>query len=189
MSNNRHSISVEIPGSPQSTRSGSTSPLPTQTYHSSILPSSIPIPALVDSAAGGAHYAGVKVDGGSAMRHRRSSSQQHHTELNHEHRRVLDDLTELYCCRPTLEIFERSWSNDAEFQVCVCVLFLYTLPSSVSGFTKKCFSRIPLLSVKVIENMRRRYVFSGSWFCRRQPLMNDDPLVVRLGWYMEYIFP
>jgi len=105
---------VEIPDSPQNTSSGSTSPLPTQTYHSPILSSSILIPALVESAAGGAHYAGVKVDGGSAMRHRRSSSQQHY--INHEHRRVLGDLTELYCCRPTLEIFERSWSSEAEFE-------------------------------------------------------------------------
>jgi len=148
-----HSISVEIP-SPQSTRSGSTSPLPTQTYHSPILPSSIPIPALVDSVAGGAHYAGVKVDGGSAMRHRRSSSQQHHTELNHEHLRVLDDLTELYCCRPTLEIFERSWSNDAELEVCCC---LCTCISS-SRFTNAAVSRILLLNVKATRNIRRRYV-------------------------------
>lgn len=117
MSNSRHRRSVSgSPEYPRSPISGSTSPLPTQTYHSSILPSSIPMPALVESAAGGAHYAGIKVDGGSSMKHRRSSSH-HHTELSHDHRRVLDDLTELYCCRPTMEIFERSWNQDAEFEV------------------------------------------------------------------------
>lgn len=34
--------------------------LPTQTYHSSLLPRSIPTPALLDSVAGGAHYSGVE---------------------------------------------------------------------------------------------------------------------------------
>ena len=95
------------------------SPLPSQTYHSPILPGPIPLPALFESAASGAHYTGGKVDGRSDLWHRRSSASQHHphTELNHGHHRVLDDLTELYCCRPTLEIFERSWNMDAEFEV------------------------------------------------------------------------
>lgn len=113
-----HSMSLDLSDSPPSRKSsGSTSPLPTQTYHSPILPSSIPLPALFDSAAGGAHYTGVKIDGSSDMRHRRSSSHHNPTELNHAHQRVLDDLTELYCSRPTLEIFERSWNRDAEYEV------------------------------------------------------------------------
>ena len=33
---------------------------PTQTYHSSLLPRSIPTPSLLDSVAGGAHYSGVE---------------------------------------------------------------------------------------------------------------------------------
>lgn len=121
MSNSRHRRSVSgSPESPRSPKSGATSPLPTQTYHSSIIPSSIPMPALVESAAGGAHYAGQRIDSGSGIKHRRTSSH-HHTELHHDHRRVLDDLTELYCCRPTLDIFERSWSKDAEFEVQYCM--------------------------------------------------------------------
>jgi hypothetical protein len=51
------------------------------------------------------------------MKHRRSSSHQYHPELNHDHQRVLNDLTELYCCRPTLEILERSWNKEAELEV------------------------------------------------------------------------
>ena len=40
--------------------SPSHSNLPTQIYHSSLLPRSIPTPALLDSVAGGAHYSGVE---------------------------------------------------------------------------------------------------------------------------------
>jgi hypothetical protein len=47
---------------PSSPTSHPTSPtnLPTHTYHISILPRSIPTPALLDSAVGGAHYSGVE---------------------------------------------------------------------------------------------------------------------------------
>jgi len=87
---------------------------PSQTYYSSIL--SMPTPALVESAAGGAHYSGVKVDSEMLFKHRRNSSFKQHTEIKHFHQRILEDLTELYCCRPTREIFERSWHRDAEFE-------------------------------------------------------------------------
>ncbi|KDR73464.1 hypothetical protein GALMADRAFT_72147 [Galerina marginata CBS 339.88] len=89
---------------------------PSQIFHPSILPHSVPTPALVESVAGGAHYAGAKVDSDAVLKHRRSSGTRSHTALKHDHQRILDDLTELYCCRPTLEIFERSWSKDAEFE-------------------------------------------------------------------------
>ena len=88
---------------------------PSQTYYPSIL--SMPTPALVESAAGGAHYSGVKVDSEMLLKHRRNSSFKRHTEIEHHHQRVLEGLTELYCCRPTREIFERSWHRDAEFEV------------------------------------------------------------------------
>ena len=54
--------------------------LPTQTYHISILPRSIPTPALLDSAVGGAHYSGVE----SVNERRRSirSSNTHAHALN-----------------------------------------------------------------------------------------------------------
>ncbi|KAF8201483.1 hypothetical protein BJ912DRAFT_945501 [Pholiota molesta] len=77
---------------------------PSQTFHPSII---LPTPALVESVAGGAHYAGVRVDSDAVLKHRRDSSARKHTELGHHHEPILDDLTELYCGRPTLEIFER----------------------------------------------------------------------------------
>lgn len=87
---------------------------PSQTFHPTIR---LPTPALVESVAGGAHYAGVRVDSDAVLKHRRSSSGRQHTELGHHHEPILDDLTELYCGRPTLEIFERSWRKDAVFEV------------------------------------------------------------------------
>ncbi|KAF8162977.1 hypothetical protein B0H34DRAFT_302165 [Crassisporium funariophilum] len=107
-------VSSEPPNPPRSP-----SP-PSQTYHPSILPRSVPTPALLESVAGGAHYSGIRVDSDTALKHRRSSSQQHHTDLKEYQGRILEDLTELYCCRPTLEIFERSWSKDAEFEDPLC---------------------------------------------------------------------
>ncbi|KAF9009352.1 hypothetical protein BDQ17DRAFT_1235600 [Cyathus striatus] len=90
---------------------------PTQTYHPPHLPIPIPTPALVESVAGGAHYSGVRVDSDAVLKHRRSSHSSHkHTQLKCDHERILNDLKELYCCRPTLEIFERSWNEDAVFE-------------------------------------------------------------------------
>jgi len=76
----------------------------------------MPTPALVESAAGGAHYSGVKVDPETLLKHRRNSSLKQHKDIEHYHQHILEDLTELYCCRPTREIFERSWHRDAEFE-------------------------------------------------------------------------
>ena len=96
---------------------------PSQTFHPSILPHSVPTPALVESVAGAAHYAGAPIDPSVVLKHRRSSSGDTpgaHTMLEHAHERVLADLTELYCCRPTVEIFNRSWRKDAEYEVRLC---------------------------------------------------------------------
>jgi len=91
---------------------------PTLTYHHNIIPN-IPTPALVESVAGAAHYSGVKVESEGTVHKRRRSSHDFggaHTQLKHGHQRILDDLRELYELRPTLEIFERSWNKDAEFE-------------------------------------------------------------------------
>ena len=85
----------------------------------------VPIPSLVQSVAGGAHYSGVNVESESVLKRRRGSASRSHSDLSHDHRRILDDLTELYCARPTLEIFERSWNKDAQFEVSYCISFAY----------------------------------------------------------------
>jgi len=93
-------------------------PSPTLTFHPSILPANIPTPALLESVAGGAHYSGVKIERDTS-KIRRSSSGKHtsHMQIKGDHQQVLDDLTELYCCRPTREILERRWRPDARFEV------------------------------------------------------------------------
>ena len=104
-------MALSPPSSPISIPSSPTN-LPTQTYHISILPRSIPTPALLDSAVGGAHYSGVE----SVNERRRSirSSNPHHqlnadeigtglgrrrstivAEPNAFHLTVLDDLKDV----------------------------------------------------------------------------------------------
>ncbi|KAJ7172703.1 hypothetical protein C8R46DRAFT_894566 [Mycena filopes] len=87
---------------------------PTQTHHYSILPT-VPTPALVESVAGGAHYSGSNIE---PLKHRHSSHDRPdtHTELKADHHRVLEDIRALYECRPTPEIFHRSWHPDAVFE-------------------------------------------------------------------------
>ncbi|TFK42914.1 hypothetical protein BDQ12DRAFT_677006 [Crucibulum laeve] len=121
MSELRHSRSLSRDSNHRAKSPRSLSP-PSQTYHPNILPRSVPTPALVESVAGGAHYSGVRVDSDVVLKHRRSSSHsaQKHTDLKCDHERIMKDLKELYCCRPTLEIFERSWNKDAVFEDPLC---------------------------------------------------------------------
>jgi len=114
MSGIRHQRSMSSEASPPP-RSPSPS---SQTFHPSILPHSVPTPALVESVAGGAHYSGVRVDSDTQLKHHRTNScHLSPEELNNDHRQVLDDLKELFCCRPTREIFDRSWNRDAVYEV------------------------------------------------------------------------
>lgn len=91
---------------------------PSITDHPQIFPHVIPTTSLVESVAGAAHYSGAKVDSGMGHQRRKSfTANELHTDLKEEHTRVLKDLTELYCCRPSAEIFERTWTKDAIFEV------------------------------------------------------------------------
>ncbi|KAI0049986.1 hypothetical protein FA95DRAFT_1488021 [Auriscalpium vulgare] len=103
------------------------SPLPTHTFHPpSLLPHSIPTPALFDSLAGGAHYSGVDpVKERHLSIHRanshgvRSDPRRRSSLLinaRDKHRAVLDDLKELYEGRPTKLIMTKRWRKDAEFE-------------------------------------------------------------------------
>ncbi|KAF8921490.1 hypothetical protein CPB85DRAFT_1271079 [Mucidula mucida] len=150
-------------------RSPSPSSRPSQTFHASILPRSMPTPALVESVAGGAHYAGIKVDAESPKHphtsmDRRRSSQEMAINLKADHHRVMADLQELYCCRPTPEIFERSWNKEAVFEdpLSVCKGFheyaaqWYAMP--------KLFSNSVTLSSRVMSstNSPNRLVYAQT---------------------------
>lgn len=57
------------------------------------------------------------------LKHRRSSGMdpdrrdESHLEVQGEHTKALEDLKELFGCRPKREIFERGWSKEAVFEV------------------------------------------------------------------------
>jgi hypothetical protein len=109
---------------------------PSLTYHRSILPQSVPTPALVESVAGAAHYSGVRVDPDTLnRRHSSHDRRASHTQVKVDHDRAMADLKELYACKPTLEIFERSWSKDAVLEVvCTNSWVVMSLPDcDISG--------------------------------------------------------
>lgn len=88
---------------------------PTHSHHHSF---SVPTPALLESLAGGAHYSGVKIDHDASKARRNSHGKpSNHLEVKADHKKVIEDLQELYSCRPTVEIFERRWRPDAIFEV------------------------------------------------------------------------
>ncbi|KAI0060862.1 hypothetical protein BV25DRAFT_1806527 [Artomyces pyxidatus] len=109
---------------PQSPPPRAPSPQPTHTFHPTLIP--IPTPAFFDSLAGGAHYSGVdpvkerhlsihratsKTGGRPADPNRRLSTQL----VPANHQAVLDDLKELYECRPTKLIMTKRWRKNATF--------------------------------------------------------------------------
>ncbi|TDL27435.1 hypothetical protein BD410DRAFT_683936, partial [Rickenella mellea] len=127
---------------------------PTQTFHPALVPNPIPTPALLGSAAGGAHYSGAK------MHHRHSdiarasfSSGGSPVELEGRRKKVMDDVRELFECRPTIEIFQRSWSKDAEFEdpLSHCKGLDEVVPQ-VRNVFPKIFSKSTTVSNRVMQS-------------------------------------
>ncbi|KAJ7581107.1 hypothetical protein C8J56DRAFT_959113 [Mycena floridula] len=160
-------MSTNLPSSPESRHSRSLSgnslvrspSPPSQTFHSSgLLPKSLPTPALVESVAGGAHYSGAKVDPHSVIKHRHPSGsgdkheEEVHTEATADHSRIMGDLSELFGCRPTLEIFERTWSKDAAFEdpLSVCKGYAEYAPQWFA--MPKVFASSKTLSTRVMSS-------------------------------------
>jgi len=103
--------------------------VPTLTYHNSLLPRSIPTPAMLDSAVGGAHYSGVESVNERRRSMRRNSrnygatpgSNQRRQSVqpsipNQLHLSVLDDLKDMYEGLATKEMLQRRWRKDAEYE-------------------------------------------------------------------------
>ncbi|KAF8497073.1 hypothetical protein F5888DRAFT_1700095 [Russula emetica] len=122
-------MALSPPSSPIS-HPASPANLPTQTYHVSILPRSIPTAALLDSAVGGAHYSGVESvnerrrsvrshthssnanENGASLRRRSSVV----AEPNPFHLTVVDDLKDMYEGFATKEMLQKRWRKDAEYE-------------------------------------------------------------------------
>ncbi|KAF7295122.1 PINc domain-containing protein [Mycena indigotica] len=122
MTSSDHHRSLSNAGSPhrrsssrEHHRNSSLGGEPSQTHHSSLLPNILPTPAVIESVAGAAHFTGSHVE---PLKHRHSSHEHHeaHTILKADHRKLLDDLRELYECRPVPAIFTRSWHPDAVYE-------------------------------------------------------------------------
>jgi hypothetical protein len=120
--------SQETPSAHDASLKSSDSASPTMTYHRQTLHIPLPIPDIVYSAAGGAHYSGAPVsenDDEVVTSPGKPSPPMDDTIRD----RVMADLKELYCCRPTKQIFERTWRPDAVFEVSFIPSFGPTIPS------------------------------------------------------------
>ncbi|PPQ68965.1 hypothetical protein CVT24_000354 [Panaeolus cyanescens] len=192
----RRSHSRSSQSRPLSPRARSPSPpSPTQTFHPNPLPIIIPTPALVESVAGAAHYSGAKVDSDSMLKHRRSSSHHAPGEITTNHRRVLDDLNELYCCRPTLDIFERSWNKDAVFEDPLSKCHGYSEYGAQWFALPKLFSKSEQISQRVMSSTvspnrfvyHQRQQYTTRWWHKVKVVesiivvdLDDDGKIVRL---------
>ncbi|KAF8352372.1 hypothetical protein F5887DRAFT_1172300, partial [Amanita rubescens] len=72
--------------------------------------------AAVQAVANAAHYTGIGISQDlqrcAALARRHNS-----TDIRATRQRIMDDIRELYCCRPDFGIFQRSWRPDTEFEV------------------------------------------------------------------------
>jgi hypothetical protein len=120
--------SQETPSVHDVSLKNSDSASPTMTYHRQTLQVPLPIPDIIYSAAGGAHYSGAPVSENSDQVF--TSPGKPSPPMDDTIRdRIIADLKELYCCRPSKEIFERTWRSDAVFEVSFISLFGSTIPS------------------------------------------------------------
>ncbi|TFK55270.1 hypothetical protein OE88DRAFT_1027467 [Heliocybe sulcata] len=87
------------------------------------LPPILPTPSLIESLSGASHYSGATAEHHDKHSARKSSEGRRPSavmELSDQRKQVIDDLKELFCCRPTREIFDRSWREDAVFEDPLC---------------------------------------------------------------------
>ncbi|KAH7915984.1 hypothetical protein BJ138DRAFT_1076101 [Hygrophoropsis aurantiaca] len=113
----KHTSSSPEATYPPQAPSSSPPPSPIITHHPARLSGSFPVTGIVHSAASGAHYSGGSVM--ESAQHRTSSTSQAKPDDGNEHpdrKELMDALKELYCCRPTIEIFERWWDPNAVFE-------------------------------------------------------------------------
>ncbi|KAJ7721076.1 hypothetical protein DFH07DRAFT_872212 [Mycena maculata] len=139
---------------------------PSQTHHHSLLPAAVPTTALVESVAGAAHYSGSHVEP-PPTKHRHSShdAEAHsHTAVKGDHKRVLEDLRALYECRPTAEIFERSWHPDAVFEDPFALAKGFREYAAQWYAMPKLFAKSETLSERVMSSTREpnRLVFAQT---------------------------
>ncbi|OBZ72127.1 Glucan 1,4-alpha-maltohexaosidase [Grifola frondosa] len=97
-------------------------PVPEQTHHPHRAPT-LPTLELLESIAGGAHYAGAMSshcdDPHVHAKHRRTRSlscSANDPTVQDSYKDIMADLKELFCARPSIEVLRRRWRRDAVFE-------------------------------------------------------------------------
>lgn len=87
----------------------------THSWHgSSGILANLPTPGMLASLAGAAHYTGnPKYSQQEAVR---ASFGSKNVVLEGKRKQTVEDVLELFCAHPSLEIFDRSWHRDAVFE-------------------------------------------------------------------------
>ncbi|KAG8969112.1 hypothetical protein FRC03_004427 [Tulasnella sp. 419] len=134
---------------------------PSQTYHPERRASlHLPSISAFESIAGGAHFSAVTDDPNKlSPRHSRNSSGrgavfEEEVVLTGARKRVFEDVLLLFCCRPTKDIFERSWRKDAIFEDPLCKCHGYEEYAPQWFAMPKLFSNSRTLSATVISSTR-----------------------------------
>ncbi|KAI0807259.1 hypothetical protein C8Q74DRAFT_1226773 [Fomes fomentarius] len=108
--------------STQNSRRISISPSPVITHHHSSSPHPLPTRDLLGSIASGAHYSGSLQhpdDPPLHARRWRARSRDRSTEdpeVQAYFKGVMDDLGQLYCCKPTFEVIHRRFRDNATIE-------------------------------------------------------------------------
>ncbi|PFH52362.1 hypothetical protein AMATHDRAFT_140239 [Amanita thiersii Skay4041] len=136
-------------------------PPPVITHHPCLLP--VPTSDFVQSVAGAAHYSGSKLNAESPQPRRESLPVgDTPTDITAAHQHVLDDLHELYCCRPTPEILSHTWRIDAELENWCCKCRGYSEYAAQWFAFPKLYSHSETISMRVMSStmVPNRLVFS-----------------------------
>ncbi|KAG0705189.1 hypothetical protein DFH29DRAFT_907975 [Suillus ampliporus] len=146
--------------SPKSSVSAS----PTMIYHRPVVQITFSMPDIVHSAAGG-HYSGAPVsenDDEVVTSPGRPNSSTEEGDIIRD--RIMADLKELYCCRPSKEIFERTWRPDAVFEDPLVKCEGYAQYASQWFAMPKIFSKSETISSRVMSFMRspKRLIYSQT---------------------------
>ncbi|KAI6109890.1 hypothetical protein F5141DRAFT_1215345 [Pisolithus sp. B1] len=155
----------------------SSSPRPTITYHHSPTLLPVPPPQIAHAAVGGAHYSTMYTSqharrrSSSGGKPRRASQSARDVE-DSERQKIVDDLNELFCCRPSIDIFKRTWRHDADPWV-KCEGYDEYAPQFFAMVYIELHGRATRLLTRLIaspnSSQRRRYYLVGSCLSTQSP--------------------
>ncbi|KAG2146937.1 uncharacterized protein EDB93DRAFT_1284613 [Suillus bovinus] len=165
--------SQETPSVHAAPLKSSDSASPTMVYHRQTLQIPLPISDIIYSAAGGAHYSGAPVSEDDDQVVTSPVSGQFSLPMDDTIQdRIMADLKELYCCRPSKEIFERTWRPDAVYEDTLvrCEGYAQYAPQDLSRsrsglpWRPKIFSKSETISSRVLSFTRspKRLIYSQT---------------------------